>query len=357
MKTVTCLGLAALRASFSKLVFRRVTHVPTEHLKISSHVVFSTDDSFVEYLPGQLPDEIRNDKRLDSYVENYGKFTAYADKPLRSNDTVAGGISLYSRNQAVWNHLDFQLGERVGDDSLVPYIGALVVGTVAVDKHGRTYYEKWCQISDQFLRAWTMVVYGADHPSIQALREPLPGGGELESTKRAVMRGNKLTIANGVLYKEALANEHSNLPPFTNEQIRKKYCRLHTESITRSATHLHWYNLLVTLAVFNELPCEYNLPNNVRGARLNKWIVPDQDVEYLSKKLLVMIVGEKPAEKTIEDVEPRAPAPETTPLPPSPVLSAKELNKKAFLEELKANGVDASIADAVGTGRKWSDDE
>jgi hypothetical protein len=72
----------------------------------------------------------------------------------------------------------------------------------------------------------------------------------------------------------------------TQAELNAKYTRTHCEEIVRKDTHVHWYNLLVMLAVYYELPTANYIPNKIKGNKLKKWVVPKADVERILREVL-----------------------------------------------------------------------
>lgn len=288
-------NLEQFKAHLTNLHFRRISSVRVDG-HIINHVFFEDDETYTEYTPGQLPEEIRANKNYyEQHVENYAThFTCMTAKnALRDNDRISVPIFVSSQNMYEFNHLSCTFDQKVNGPRLVPYTGALIAGVVNFDNKGRPFFERWAQVSDQFLRCMTLVVYGEDHPAITSLCHEFTNG-ETESVARAMMRGNTLAVSNNV-QKERLAREHSGVEPMTLEEVRKRYARTHNEWINRAASHIHWYNLIALLCVYKEAPCEYNVPNNIRGNKLNSWIFPEEDKNYLYEYLGVKVVGEKSA--------------------------------------------------------------
>jgi hypothetical protein len=298
-------NLAQFKKYLSSIHFRRIASVRIDG-HVTSHVVYEDDETFVEYEPGCLPESLLTNKNYyEQHVENFAThFTCMTTKnALRDNDRVNGPIFASSTKMYEFNPLDFGFQQKSSGSRLVPYNGALIAGMINYDDKGRPFFERWAQVSDQFLRCVSIILYGEDHPSVTSLCHNFTNG-EIESVHRAMMRGNTLAVSNNV-QKEVLARKHCGFDPMTTDEIRKRYSRVHNEWINRSSTHIHWYNLVVSLCVFNEAPCNYNIPNNINGHKLNCWVVPQEDVDKLYTLLGVTIVGEK-----------------ELPVPPAPKLEA-----------------------------------
>jgi hypothetical protein len=129
----------------------------------------------------------------------------------------------------------------------------------------------------------------------------------------------------------------------TPEEEKNKYSRYHTEYITRTNTHIHWYNAVVLMCLYKELPCIHNIPNNLKGTQLHKWMVPDADLESLRTMLGAEIVGEIKVE-----------------LPTPPSLEPVDKNFEYAVEMFLVDGVSREEAEArakmIFSGR-WEDEE
>lgn len=288
-------NLQNLKDHLSNLHFRRISNVRVDGNRVLFHCLFNDDENPVKYEHGQLPPEVmENKKYYEGHVESYAShFTCMTTKrPLRDNDRIATPIFASSQNMYDFNHITLDFDQKCIGSRLIPYNGALIAGVVNFDNKGRPFYERWGQVSDQFFRCVTLLLYGDSHPAIETLREIYPDG-RIEHVYHALMRGNTLTVSNNI-QKERIAREHSNVEPMTPLEFRRRYVRTHNEYINRSPSHIHWYNLIVLLCVYGEGPCELNIPNNIRGPRLNSWIVDEEDKAKLYEYLGVEIVGEKP---------------------------------------------------------------
>ena len=275
------------------LVFRRVSHVDYKN-NVKFHRVYELDEVYTDYPAGQLPNDVfeRNKDWLEKHVENFAssfKLLTQA-KPMLKNDMFQCKLFAHSSRFHTFDPVTFT-HSSTQTLKVVPYSGNLICGEVDVDKHGAPYYVWWTLCSEQFMRMAVCLLHGEDHPLIQSLRFA-PSTGDMEPVRRALMRGNRLTVSSNV-HKRVLVNAHNSLPPPSHNELVAGYARTRGEWITRSDKYLHYYNAIVMMLVYNEMPCVYNIPNNINELQLKEWVVPPEVLKGFMTKFGIVITGVK----------------------------------------------------------------
>lgn len=274
--------------TLSKLIFRRVKYVVCDAKTVIGHRWFNLDDDFTDYAAGQLPDDIIQKPKsyMEAHLENFSTFfKVVTGASLRENDTIGTQLHALSRNcttfditTLTWSNKPDVTSINGKNGYLVPYEKALICGVVNPNNPG--VYEKWFQCSEQFFRCITLILFGEDHPSIDNLLTNIRGTNELESRRRAVMRGNRLSVSCCV-NKEKIARSHSGLEPLSRDDEIKMYSRSHGEECTKSMDFIHLYPVIVMMAVYHEYPSVLNIPNNIQGPQLKQWIIPTSVVDTI----------------------------------------------------------------------------
>lgn len=354
-------GYEKLYQRIRRLVFCRVRHVRIEGTTTEHRVYMGSNAEPQIYNAGMLPECIIKMKpqQRDSILENYSnRFMVITDPPLRETGSeYYDHMSILGTSENLCEFDPFTFSFKRGASShsdnklkLVPFETSLVVGHVERNSRtGKPYFVNWAQASDQLLRCVSVLLNGDEHCMFFNIRETQPDG-SLEEPRRALMRGNRLMLNNS-LVKEQLARNCQGAPPLTDEEIynrfdgdtfkRGKYTRYHGESVTRDERCVHWYCAVVTLVLYRELPCEWNIPNNIKGYKLTKWILPENEFSQFQEYMGTRVVGEKHV--SIQE-------------PPSPVQTMEIENDHNIVRAMQL-GIDQTEAELIFSVKQWGDDD
>lgn len=147
--------------------------------------------------------------------------------------------------------------------------------------------DKWCIVSEQFLRAWTAIMFDW-HESFKSLVPKSNGDVQREKQlKSKLFSGNRLMT--NTWLKTKLSYE-DNKQSFTAEKSEEMYWRLRTEKISQEFVDV--YAAIVLIARYGELPTSSNVPANaqpttncslVTNLKRKNWSLPCNFVENLGK--------------------------------------------------------------------------
>lgn len=329
------------RQKLRKLVFRRIREVfkrPEDRICTMYVVpdVENGDETVTVYGADAEVPRFTEDQYKRNIEEQYSAFDfVTSDVKTRKEDRTPGSIYGSSKTVAQLDLINFQFYDYdpASDDertrTMLPREGDLVCGLVT-RKSNRMEYTKWFICSDQFLHAWTAIMYD-DHDSltflangskreremrqptfivkteeeIAAIRSAPPDPTKTsrfryvtfeeleqierdeeiwlsrteERLRRKLFSGN--TLQTNTYLKWILSCHESNLKS-DPDMILAKFHALRTEFASRFFIHV--YAALVLICRYNEWPCDYNVPNNIgEGPRMNTWDVPDGWLDALSK--------------------------------------------------------------------------
>ena len=255
-----------------KLVFRRVgTVLVHEHQKIMTK--FYSDDSTF-YKAGV--DDVFTDEEETQNVERvykvYHGFTTVAY--VRETDPIFAirhtiGFDTKNMCELDMEELSFKL-KKIGEE--VPKIlvkpGDLIAGFV-VNRKDNPVYIKWFVCSEQFLRLWTLLMYGEEH---QTFTKKL----EEESTHpmgplfKWLMSGNRLCTNNYLKWSLASVNEGVSVD---ERERRKRYFRYRCEESARK--YIHLYACIAMICIYETDITESNIPRTLDSLpQLKAWHLP-----------------------------------------------------------------------------------
>ena len=255
-----------------KLVFRRVSNV-FDDCRQKVQVKFYSDDLSC-YVAGEKDvfteqEEIQNVERL------YSEYSAQTTQStFRENEPAFAfrkAISFHTRNMCdiEMENLSFKL-RKIGEE--VPKIqvrpGDLVAGFVICRKE-QPVYIKWFICSEQFLRMWTIIMYGEEHQTFQKKLEE-DSTHPMGPVYKWLMSGNRLCTNNYLKWSLACINEGI---PVDERERRKRYFRYRSEDAAKR--YIHLYACIVQVCVYLQFPEQENLPKTLdQGPQLKEWNLP-----------------------------------------------------------------------------------
>lgn len=332
----------AFRKNLKKLKFRRVRTVfaKPEHRVETVFVAPNTetgDEEYVRYGPDDKIPVFSDEEYRRNVEEQYSEFYFFTTATeVRKGDGVKGGVYGHSSTLAVLDLTEFVFYpcEDARTQMMLPREGDLVCGFVSDAKKGKTArrgpeFTKWFLCSEQFLRAWTAIMYD-EHDSLTKLANKDRGTRvrrpvyitrtpeeivairrqETNEIAEAAARGEKYTRGNiRYVTPEELAKIEEDEEIWASrseERLRKQlFCgnALQTNSYLKwflscyednlkslpdemtsrfwalrtefaSRVFVHVYAALVLMCRYGEFPCEWNIPNNIEGPRMHSWDVP-----------------------------------------------------------------------------------
>jgi hypothetical protein len=143
--------------------------------------------------------------------------------------------------------------------------------------------EMWCIISDQFLRAWTAIMYDS-HETFDKLigNKNITNIVQREALlRKKLLSGNRITTNSWLKHKLTLDGLKKEMTP---KESSEKYWHLRTEKASREYVDI--YAALVLIARYGEIPCAVNVPvtkvtiDNIEYDR-PKWSLPNSFVDCL----------------------------------------------------------------------------
>jgi hypothetical protein len=167
------------------------------------------------------------------------------------------------------------------------------------------------------------------------------------------MSGN--TIITNSYRKWLLACVHNNIAPDPVE-AKKRFYKLHVEEAANSFCHV--YAFLVLALRYRELPCAYNIPNNIDGSpQVRDWDLPDGYVERFLRA-----AGIDPARdlvyttNSLDFPNPRRGAQaqaQSSTVPPTPTPSQPSPLPVADFPPLPYHATPAAVAVGGTSGNAW----
>jgi hypothetical protein len=151
--------------------------------------------------------------------------------------------------------------------------------------------DAWCIVSEQFLRAWTLIRYDWHESFDKYIAINTPISEREKALREKLFIGNKLMTNSWLKHHLSLA---ANGKTMDTEESRKRYYYLRTEYVSKKWVDV--YAALVLIARYGELPCPVNVPNNSHNNSINKddlqeilyrrdaWSLPDVFVTMVLHK-------------------------------------------------------------------------
>ena len=256
-----------VRAKLKLLVFRRVYSVT--HFQLSKIQYHTKPDECHQVADG---DSLTDREWLRNAECHYRNYYGWSSKTsLRSNDSSPDRYIFYEKKDfGTFDPIHFQIDPAATPQSAVPpREGDLLCGIVKPDATGKLCYSKWFICSEQFYRAWTLMMYDT-HTSFTKAEQK--GCGE----KTYWMSGNRLMTNNYL--KWILGSKELGITPSDAEQ-NDRYWHQRCEKIAR--TWIHIYCAQVLIIRYNESPSDDNVPvvRGVESRPYAHWHLPPEFVQ------------------------------------------------------------------------------
>lgn len=276
----------ALRDGMKDLIFRRVARVNAKDRDLFEVAYHTDTDGRSATCKVIDPRDFRerdytNDEHDRNLEFKYRKFFAFtAERTLRDNDKYDGQTIFLASNK--YSQLDFtedctlkfSKKRNMRTNTVPPRPGDLVCMVVSPPTHKRKNLEAsfWFTCSEQFMRAWTLLMYD-EHPSFEAK-------GEEPRMRERYMSGNRLNTNSFLKYVLAHRQTRAALD---REEAQSRYYRMRTEYVSKRWCHV--YSAMVLLGRYGEMPTYQNVPGNRGdGPSCIRWDLPDRFVELLLGK-------------------------------------------------------------------------
>jgi len=276
----------AFRGGMKDLIFRRVARVNAKDRDLFEVAYHTDTDGRSATCKVIAPRDFRerdytNDEHERNLEFKYRKFFAFtAERTLRDNDKYDGQTIFLASNK--YSQLDFtedctlQFSKKrnMRTNTVPPRPGDLVCMVVSPPTHKRKNLEAsfWFTCSEQFLRAWTLLMYD-EHPSFEAK-------GEEPRMRERYMSGNRLNTNSFLKYVLAHRQTRTALD---REEAQIRYYRLRHEYVSKRWCHV--YAAMVLLGRYGEIPTYQNVPGNRGdGPSCIRWDLPVRFVELLLGK-------------------------------------------------------------------------
>lgn len=271
---------STLKTKLKDLVFRRVGPVITKDTDLISVNYFGPEGQ-KQLDPATYKRDDYSSKEYEQNIEeNYSKFFFFTTQArVRDNDQHPGeqifcASNYYSQLDFTDSgDLEFSKKRYMRTITAPPRPGDLVCLIPTRSTKGRKNLQArfWFTCSEQFLRAWTLIMY-FDHDSFEA-------HGEEPRMREMYFSGNRLTTNNYKKWEMACKQAKMDLDL---EEANKRYFHLRTEHISRR--FLHVYAALVLMTRYKELPCKHNVPVVHVGPTVEKWNLPRDFVSKFLRK-------------------------------------------------------------------------
>jgi len=260
-----------IRDKLKAFIFRRASKVSCSQLYQIRYYTNPNTYTKISNISSITTQEF--DQNIEFRYRNYYGWSSKVS--LRENDSFPEVFIYFSKNN--FGNFDPILLQIEPDSTngrdIAPREGDLICGIVKPDSNGKLHYSQWFICSEQFYRAWTLLMYDS-HSSFKKAEQKRCGA------KAYWMSGNRLMTNNYL--KWVLGLEKKGVLP-SNEEQRKRYWHQRCEKSAR--TWIHIYCALVLIGKYNELPSESNVPV-VRGDDTHpypSWHLPPQFVQSFMK--------------------------------------------------------------------------
>ena len=205
-------------------------------------------------------------------------------RPIRNEVFPIKGRSLRFDSDT-YHNLSFEeesFGELTKSEAIAPFEGDLLCllikgDTPRIDFVPSLKADAWFIASDQFLKAWTSVMFDK-HESLTSLI-PKNYGDEYESLLRSKLYSGNRLASNTWLKHTLTCREHNK--SMTKEESRNMYYHLRTDKC--SIMYVDCWALMVLMGRYGELPNFRNVPNNKDGLQRKQWNIPKGAVRNLLK--------------------------------------------------------------------------
>ncbi len=298
-----------ITTNLKHLVFRRVKQVCVKRENLIETVYTTYDNGkkiSMIYKPGKEP-QFTPAEYEHNVEERYSAFYFFTTgAAIRDNDR-RGGVELFGASNK-YSQLDldkvmsfrFSYLKEDRRQQVPPRINDLICGLVEDDKfkgkkqHGgkNPSFKFWFTCSDQFLHAWTAIMYG-EHETLEKLVTSDRVVDHEAEIRRKLMKGNKLCTNSFLKWQHA--NEDNGVVPHSDE-LKLRFYVLRTEQC--AIDYVHVYAALVLIVRYRELPNESNVPTNIDGPAekhlpMKKWDLPNGWLDRFVKRYRLVEVDEK----------------------------------------------------------------
>lgn len=254
---------AQVKSKLSGLVFRRVNIVQTLPDSSIGTIIQTPMGPVTQMLP-EL--NVYSADQIKQNTVHLFKWSTLVTSPiaLRGNDAFRGTpIFASAGTYAKLDLVNFDL-RHTTVPSAPPRSGDLICGVIRRNsQQGRLpTYMSWFICSEQFLHAWTSIMYPTHESFVKKGKATEP------QLRQWLMSGNRL-CTNGYR-KYFYGCLDSGVVP---EKLMEKYFFMRSEAI--ATDHVHYYAALVLAVRYGELPCVHNVPKNLDGGpNMTKWDLP-----------------------------------------------------------------------------------
>lgn len=260
----------AFEENLGNLVFRRIREVvPETPIYEAREYHFNLEENKEKYIVHRenFPTEHQIlHKNWELKCWNYTGETE--TRPLRK-DKVRSSIRFYSEDYAeidIVGNCTFTFNKPY-NKKVMPLVGDIICGTVDTTLEHPTFIN-WFNCSDQFLRAWTLIMHDT-HRSYNNKPE--------SQLKKFVFSGNRLCANTFLKWQMAHRDNGVDLP---KEEVFERHYHLRTEFTSKKWVHV--YAALVSIIRYGELPCEFNVPTNSNNVpKMTHWNIPGKFITTL----------------------------------------------------------------------------
>ncbi len=256
-----------IRDKLKPFVFRRVSRV--SHFPLSQIRYYTKPNVYTKVANVSTFSKQEFDQNLECRYHNYYGWSSKVS--LRENDAFPEHSIFFEKNSfGRFDPILLQIDpDSTNQRDVPPREGDLICGIVKRNSQNNLHYSQWFICSEQFYRAWTLLMYDS-HSSFQKAEKKKCGA------KSYWMSGNRLMTNNYL--KWMLGSEKQEIIPSEEEQSRRYW---HLRCETPARTWIHVYCALVLIVRYGELPSESNVPV-IRGPETRPyphWHLPLQFVQ------------------------------------------------------------------------------
>jgi hypothetical protein len=262
----------AIQENLGNLVFRRVGKVVQKGVYEVRKFDFDSETKAETFeIHERYPhDQKELHQKWEIRCEHFYGFTE--KRSLRS-DGIDSEIHFRSENYAeldIVGNCSFTFN-KTKNQRVRPLVGDLICGIVSTSskfKKSKPVYTHWFNCSEQFLRAWTLIMYDT-HDSFN--------GKTGNKLKQFMLSGNRL---NSNSFLKWIMAHHDNNIELPLDETKKRFYHQRTEFVSWKWVHV--YAALFSMVCHGELPCEFNVPNNNNDdPKMTHWNLPGKFITTL----------------------------------------------------------------------------
>jgi len=271
-----------------KVAFRRVSRVLAKD-PVSIKKIIS---------PNEKPESLRSlkgvskaemERHIQADYRSFFGFTygrAIRDEP---EEIVDKELFFHSENYSqVDATIDFTFGfskDRRLCTPIAPVVGDLIfvflsnktLSSISDSDKKNTRVDAWFVVSDQFLRAWTAIMYDWHETFDRIIANDTPEEEKEFALREKLFSGNRLMTNAWLKHKLALGATGEVMSP---EESASRYWHLRTEYASKR--WVDCWAAMVLIGRYGELPCPVNVPNNRNeGPQRVSWDLPREFVSVL----------------------------------------------------------------------------